>query len=195
VPSQPSSGPEVVHGRLRSPQFWATFRTAPQEVWKTLWGIGHTTFFPAGTDLYRFLSPQAWHFDLLVQDATARPFFPGSRTISDFWMDHETFADIRRWAHESELPISTAAHSGLGVKYKWNPSMAEFGRVMLSACGSKGSSNRKMFDRYLSGPGIQQIWMPNITTDVAAPVGRAKIEALVPSFAEVGKNPGLRSVY
>jgi hypothetical protein len=171
------------------------FRNAPQEIRKRFWGPADTIFFPAGTDLYRFLSPPGWHFDLLTQDATEDPFFPGNRVLSDSWVDCDTFADIARWAHETDLPIAVIAQTGLGVKATWNPSMAEFGWVKLRvpAYGLKGASNRRVFDRYLSGEGITQIWMPNITTDVALPGGRATVEALIPSFADLGKKPSLRS--
>lgn len=165
-----------------------TFHSAPQHVRKAFWLKAYPTFLVPGTDLYRFLSPQGWDFGLLDRDATADPFFPGSRTVSDFWIDHETFADIRRWAHESGLSIGEVAHPGLGVKYNWNPTMEEFGWVSLlvPVLGLKGATNRRMFDSGLDGPGITQLWVPNLTSQNVRIVGRAKVEDLIPSFEELG---------
>lgn len=111
----------------------------------------------------RFTLVREYLIGLLDRDATADPFFPGSRTTSDFWIDHETFADIRRWAHESGLLIGEVAHPGLGVKYNWNPTMEEFGWVSLlvPVLGLKGATKRRMFDSGLDGPGIAQLWVPN----------------------------------
>lgn len=167
------------------------FETAPQDVRKRFWGMAYPTLFPAGTDLYRFLSPQAWNLGMVSSGMVDDPFFPGNKVVSDSWIDHQTFAEIRRAAHDSDLPISTVAQSGLGVNYRWSPSMREFGWVKLRypVYGLVGASNRRLFSPSLSGGGIQQIWMPNLTTDIAVPIGRAPMEALVPSFAGTGKSP------
>jgi len=179
-----SSPLEVLNSNLR-------FETAPQNIRKRFWGIAYPTLFPAGTDLYRFLSPQAWNFSMVSSELVSDPFFPGNRVVSDSWIDHETFVEIRRAAHDSDLPIRSVAQSGLGVKPDWNPTMQEFGWVKLRrpVFGLVGASNRRLFSSSLSGAGIQQIWMPNLTTEAAVPIGRASIAALVPSFATMGPSP------
>jgi hypothetical protein len=52
------------------------FETAPQDVRKRFWGMAYPTLFPAGNDLYRFLSPQAWNFSMVGSGMVDDPFFP-----------------------------------------------------------------------------------------------------------------------
>jgi hypothetical protein len=164
-----------------------TFATMPHDVRKTFYGIPSRTFFARDTDLYRFLSPSGWFPDQtpfagLISD----PFFPGNRVISDCFIDYETFAAVRRFARESGLTISQVAQPALGIKPSWNPTMSEFGQIRLQnpVFGFKGPCNRKVFDRQLKSGGLDQIWIPNLTVDVARPIGRARVEDLTP-------NPGV----
>src|SRR5260370_13000940 len=161
-----------------------TFATMPQEVRKTFFGIPGRTLLPANTDLYRFLSPGGWIPDTaLVGNLIDDPFFAGNRVMSDCFIDYETFTAIPRFARESGLTIAQVAQPALGVKPAWNPTMSEFGCVRLQrpVFGFKGACNRKMFDRQLKSGGLDQILVPNLTTDVAHPAGRSTVENLTPN--------------
>jgi|SRR5271165_1546516 len=161
-----------------------TFATMPPEVRKTFYGIPSRTFLPANTDLYRFLSPWGWLPEYaLVGNGIEDPFFPGNRMVSECFVDYETFMAIPRYARESGLTIAQVAQPALGVKPAWNPTMSEFGCVRLQrpAFGFKGACNRKLYDRELKSGGLEQIWVPNLTTDVAHPVGRSQVENLAPN--------------
>lgn len=160
-----------------------TFETMPAKVRKTFFGIPSKVFLRAGTDLYRFLSPRGWlqpgPTDLVVSD----PFFTGNYLISDCFLDYETFQAIPRFARDSGLTIAQVAQPALGVRPEWNPTMSEFGWIQLQrpVYGFKGACNRKIFDPQLKSGGLDQIWLPNLTTDFAHPMGRTKVENLTPN--------------
>lgn len=159
----------------------------PPDVRKTFYGIPARIFLPPNTDLYRFLSPWGWlpEAALAVGSMIDDPFFPGNRVISDCFIDYETFTAIPRFARESGLTVAQVAQPALGVKPAWNPTMSEFGCVRLQrpVFGFKGACNRKMFDSQLKSGGLDQIWIPNLTTDIAHPVGRNRVENLTPNPA------------
>jgi hypothetical protein len=161
-----------------------TFATMPADVRKTFFGIPAKSFLPENTDLYRFLSPCGWIPDAAMASNLADdPFFAGNRVISDCFIDYETFTAIPRFARDSGLTIAQVAQPALGVRPAWNPIMSEFGCVRLQkpVYGFKGACNRKMFDRQLKSGGLDQIWIPNLTTDIAHPVGRNRVENLTPN--------------
>ncbi len=161
-----------------------TFATMPQDVRRTFHGIPSRTFLAAHTDLYRFLSPWGWLPDsALAGSMIDDPFFPGNRVISDCFIDYETFTAIPRFARESGLTIAQVAQPALGVKPAWNPTMSEFGclRLQKPVFGFRGACNRKMYDPELKSAGLEEIWVPNLTTDVAHPVGRSSVVNLTPN--------------
>jgi hypothetical protein len=167
-----------------------TFITMPQNVRKTFFGIPTKVFLPANTDLYRFLSPSGWLPNAMVGRFVTDPFFAGNLMISDCFVDYETFKAIPRFARESGLSVAQVAQPALGVRPAWNPTMSEFGWIRLCrpVYGFKGACNRRLYNSQLKGGGLDQIWIPNLTTEYAYPVGRDRVENLAPSPVPLGAN-------
>jgi hypothetical protein len=102
---------------------------------------------------------------------------------------------VVRAAHDSGLSISTVARFGFAIQKKWNPTMAEFSwaKLQCEALGLRGATNLRCFDPQLSGPGIPQIWLPNLSvaSGNVSWIGTTKVANLFPSFADLSAGPVL----
>lgn len=170
-----------------------SFASAPQEKRKMFWGTPEVILLHAGTDLYRFLTPRGMHYGIVENDQVIDPFTFGNSVISECWFDQEGLMTVVRAAHDSGLSISDVARFGFAVRYKWNPTMEEFAWVKLQceALVLRGATNRRFFDPALSGPGIPQIWLPNLSPNDVIVVGKTQAENLIPSFAGLSAGPVL----
>jgi hypothetical protein len=171
-----------------------SFAAAPQEVRKMFWGIPEVVLFHAKTDLYRLLTPRGMHYGVVENESAVDPFSFGNKVISDCWFDQEGLATLVRSAHDTDLPISTVARYGFAVKYKWNPTMEDLAivRLQCEALGLRGPTNRRYLDPLLSGPGIPQIWLPNLSAGDVLVLGKTNAQNLIPSFEGLGGGPVLR---
>lgn len=170
-----------------------SFAGAPQQVRKMFWGIPEVVLFHSGTDLYRLLTPRGMHYGIVEDEKSIDPFCFGNRAVSDCWFDQEGLTTLVRSAHDSGLPISVVARYGFAVKYSWNPTMEDLviASLQCEAIGLRGATNRRYLDPLLSGPGIPQIWLPNLTSSHVQLVGKTSAENLIPSFEGLGHGPVL----
>jgi hypothetical protein len=166
-----------------------------KRVRKMFWGTPEVVLFHAGTDLYRLLTPRGMYHGI-PEDGHMRDLFfhTGNKDVSEGWFDQEAKTILVRAAHDSGLSIPEVARWGLAVRESWSPSMEDFVWVKLQceALGLRGATNMRYIDPQLSGPGIPQIWLPNLNAhnDLVV-VGKTSTENLFPSLDGLSGGPVL----